>query len=253
MALDDGLKVRGKAIFFTRSRGRSPVAEVWACKARKIEIATRLYPDCCEWEVAAEAWCTNGDSRRSAWSAQPAEQWVGEAFALYGNLTDAPLYYSDFGAYHPRKLITAIIPALARMRDQRGLRVDGLALQLHSSLLPRIPEAFMSRIISAAHTAGLLVSMPENVAWDVLGRAGRQQSGALVERRQAQIFRGYERVAKRHGVTHTSVWFPWAGHAYHWRWLGRQRQPSDCGLWRLDWSPKPSLDLFTPTVTHFTD
>ena len=245
-ARSNGIEVRGKALFFTRGCAKDPAKAQarWDAMAKRVEQITQDF-DCCLWEVAAEAWSTASESRHCEWSMEPAESWVEEAFRLYADCTDALLYYADFGAYHPGKLQHGVIPALSRMKG-RGTRVDGFSLQLASSLFPRIPLDWVRTINQQAQSAGLQVEWPENIAWDVVGRWRKitpQQFGPAVEMRQAQIYRDYQRLATELGIERSSVWFPWAGHSYHWRWdtATRRRQASDCGLWRSDWSPKPAL------------
>lgn len=246
-----GIEVRGKAFFFTRGCAKDPAKAQakWDAMAKRLEQITKDF-DCCLWEVAAEAWSTASESRHCDWSIDQAEVWVEQAFRLYSRLTDAPLYYADFGAYHPGKIQHGVIPALTRMKD-RGARVDGFSLQLASSLFPRIPAAWVCAITQQAQASGLDVEWPENIAWDVVGRWRQitpQQLGPAVEKRQAQIYRDFQRIAVELGIERSSVWFPWQGFAYHWKWNSttRQRQSSDCGLWKEDWSPKPALEVMEP-------
>lgn len=248
-ARSEGIEVRGKALFFTRgaAKSKADAQSAWDRSARRVEQITADF-ECCLWEVAAEAWASCIQSRPCSWSMDHAKVWVRKAFELYGGLTSAPLYYADFSPYHPDKFVRGVIPALAKWRRD-GVPVAGLSLQIASSLYPRAPLSAIEQITKQSQQAGLLVEWPENIAWDVVGRwwpVGHPLAGPHVERRQASIYRDLQSLAERLDVERSSCWFPWAGHAYHWRWdaKNKRRQLSDCGLWREDWSPKPSLEIF---------
>lgn len=250
-ARSNGIEVRGKALFFTRGTAltKELAEQRWYKLAKRLEQITQDF-DCCLWEVAAEAWTNSGESRRCGWSVDSAEVWIEKAFKLYSNCTSSPLYYADFGAYHPNKLKQTVLPALHKIK-LRGTRIDGFSLQLASSLFPRIPLESIESITKKAHSLDFLVEWPENIAWDVVGRQDKITSQLLnfaVEKRQASIYKNYQKLAISLGVERSSVWFPWEGFSYHWKWDSKLkcRQPSNCGLWNTDWSTKPAFYELEP-------
>lgn len=245
-ALDQGMEVRGKAPFFARKiahkHGGIPTdpREAWQLWLRHAENQVQHYPDVVYWEVAAEAWARPGKLRPTDWGSPT--DWVADAFCHMAALTDKPLYYSDYNAKSLEHW-AYILDQLQRYRQQ-GVRIDGIVMQVHTSISPFPVPRTIERTIERALSMGLAVDMAENTCWGYDG-LGHGLPLPLVERVQKQAYARMLWIADKYSLP-TSVWFPWDGEGAYPDSSGQIQQAALAGLWRQDWSAKPALEVVEP-------
>lgn len=82
------------------------------------------------WDVVNEAIADDGSLRKTAWYDAMGEDYIANAFHWADEVTDADLYYNDYGGEAVNEKSDAIYHLLERLLD-RGVPVDGVGLQLH--------------------------------------------------------------------------------------------------------------------------
>ncbi|WP_225332930.1 endo-1,4-beta-xylanase [Halomicrobium urmianum] len=83
------------------------------------------------WDVVNEAVADDGSLRETVWSDALVGDYVADAFRWADEVTDANLYYNDYGCEALTEKADAVYDLLADLLD-RGVPVDGVGLQLHA-------------------------------------------------------------------------------------------------------------------------
>ena len=83
------------------------------------------------WDVVNEAVADDGTMRETVWYDAMGESYLDRAFEWANEVTDADLYYNDYGADAMNDKSDAVYDLLDRLLD-RGVPVDGVGLQLHA-------------------------------------------------------------------------------------------------------------------------
>ncbi|MCC3156667.1 endo-1,4-beta-xylanase [Hymenobacter sp. 15J16-1T3B] len=161
------------------------------------------------WDVVNEAVAEDGTLRPSPWLQHLGPDYVARAFQYARQADpDAKLFYNDYGhEYGPTKR-TAILNLVSSLKA-RGIPIDGIGLQLHTSLTRS--DANLATAITSAAQTGLLVHISElDVAVNPGNQAGLAWSDALAAAQKAkyklivQTFNALP-AAQRFGITTWNV------------------------------------------------
>lgn len=218
------------------------------------------------WDVVNEAISDQGGEflRRGLWQQRVGDDYIAKAFE-YAREADprAELYYNDYGNEHPHKREKTV--RLIRDLKSRGVRVDGIGMQMHLEL-DRVPFDEIERSIVAFGALRVKVMVTE-LDLDVLKRGVRgadttlrenpspDQRGTLaappelLERQAAQYARLFA-LFRRHRVLIDRVTF-WNLHdgkswLNHWPVAGRINHPL---LFDRALRPKPAYYSVIRTAT----
>lgn len=83
------------------------------------------------WDVVNEAVADDGSLRETVWADAMDEEYLDKAFHWAREVTDADLYYNDYGADAINGKSDAIYDLLSDLLD-RGVPIDGVGLQCHA-------------------------------------------------------------------------------------------------------------------------
>lgn len=83
------------------------------------------------WDVVNEAVADDGSMRETVWYDAMGEEYLDRAFQWASEVTDADLYYNDYGADQINEKSDAIYDLVSRLLD-RGVPIDGVGLQMHA-------------------------------------------------------------------------------------------------------------------------
>ncbi|MFC6906620.1 endo-1,4-beta-xylanase [Halalkalicoccus tibetensis] len=83
------------------------------------------------WDVVNEAVADDGTLRETVWADAMGEEYLDKAFRWAREVTDADLYYNDYGADAVNGKSDAIHDLLSDLLD-RGVPIDGVGLQCHA-------------------------------------------------------------------------------------------------------------------------
>lgn len=112
------------------------------------------------WDVVNETYEDNGDLRDSPWTRIIGPDFVAEAFRIAGEELPAnvQLNYNDYSMYMPGRR-DAVVRMIKDLKS-RGIRIDGVGMQGHWSLMdPKLDDAEASIVAFAA--AGVRVAITE--------------------------------------------------------------------------------------------
>ncbi|GAB7018301.1 endo-1,4-beta-xylanase [Halostagnicola bangensis] len=82
------------------------------------------------WDVVNEAVADDGSMRRTVWSDALGEEYLADAFRWADDVSDADLYYNDYGADEINDKSDAIYDLLEGLLED-GVPIDGVGLQMH--------------------------------------------------------------------------------------------------------------------------
>ncbi|WP_226012224.1 endo-1,4-beta-xylanase [Halomicrobium salinisoli] len=94
-------------------------------------VAGRYHGRIDAWDVVNEAVADDGSMRDTVWYDALGEDYLADAFRWADEVSDADLYYNDYGADAINEKSDAIYDLLERLLD-RGAPVDGVGLQMHA-------------------------------------------------------------------------------------------------------------------------
>ncbi|WP_226022253.1 endo-1,4-beta-xylanase [Halomicrobium salinisoli] len=94
-------------------------------------VAGRYYGRIDAWDVVNEAVADDGSLRETVWYDALGADYVADAFRWASEVSDADLYYNDYGIEALTEKADAVYDLLADLLD-RGVPVDGVGLQLHA-------------------------------------------------------------------------------------------------------------------------
>ncbi|WP_121740855.1 endo-1,4-beta-xylanase [Natronorubrum halophilum] len=97
------------------------------------------------WDVVNEAVDDDGSTRRTVWSDAMGEGYIADAFRWADEVTDADLYYNDYGADEVNEKSDAIYDLLERLLE-RDVPIDGVGFQLHALAAHPDPESIAENI-----------------------------------------------------------------------------------------------------------
>lgn len=113
------------------------------------------------WDVVNEGLSDKTDEylRPNKWQQMVGDDYIAQAFAFAHEADpDAELYFNDYGNEYPHKRAKTL--RLIKDLQARGLRVDGVGMQLHLQL-DRIPYEEIDRSLTAFRALGVKVMITE--------------------------------------------------------------------------------------------
>ncbi|MCC5936842.1 MAG: endo-1,4-beta-xylanase [Lunatimonas sp.] len=111
------------------------------------------------WDVLNEALNDDGTFRTSNWYTVTGTDYISMAFKTAARVDpNAELYYNDYNLWKPEKRDAAI--KLCQELQKSGIRVDGIGMQGHYSMVSPDPEQIRASIL-AIHEAGFKVMVTE--------------------------------------------------------------------------------------------
>lgn len=202
------------------------------------------------WDVVNEAViddCKNLALRDNIWRGGIGNSYIQRAFEVAHEANPAAsLFYCDYRIKNRAKW-DFIYQILEDLRA-KGTPIHGVAIQVHSNLIPSIPIAEIRYWIRKFKQAGYLVHLPECVVWAWQQGIGNQW---IRQQHQAAIYRQIIEVAIEEGADMVGFWSPFD--AYPWTWNGKEDEP---GLWDRNFQAKPSAKILellngrcTPSAT----
>ncbi|RJT07793.1 endo-1,4-beta-xylanase [Halococcus sp. IIIV-5B] len=97
------------------------------------------------WDVVNEAVADDGSMRETVWYDAMGEAYLDRAFEWADGVTDADLYYNDYGADGVNEKSDAVYDLITRMLD-RDVPIDGVGLQLHALHDEPDPESIAANV-----------------------------------------------------------------------------------------------------------
>jgi endo-1,4-beta-xylanase len=190
------------------------------------------------WDVVNEAFNEDGTLRKNIWLTNVGEQYVEKAFQFAREADSTVLFfYNDYSLEKNGQKLRAVLAFLDALRA-KGIRVDGIGLQMHVTLQqPRIEEINEAAKIISEH--GYLVHYSE---LDVALNAGespfssRKKKYTKQEQRMKEIVAGYTKLKPemRFGIT---LW----GVSDNDSWLSDESERARPLLLDRDYEMKPAF------------
>ncbi|NGM69809.1 endo-1,4-beta-xylanase [Natronolimnobius sp. AArcel1] len=134
------------------------------------------------WDVVNEAVDDDGSMRRTVWSDGLGEDYIADAFRWADEVTDADLFYNDYGADEINEKSDAIYDLVEGLLED-DVPIDGVGLQLHALGDWPDPESIAENI-QRFQELGLEVHITE---MDVAFHDGEEPENPLEE--QAEYYR----------------------------------------------------------------
>ena len=151
------------------------------------------------WDVVNEAVDDDGTMRETVWYDAMGEEYLDHAFEWAREVTDADLYYNDYGADAVNEKSDAIYDLLERLIG-RGVPVDGVGLQLHALGNQPDPDS-VGENIRRFRELGLDVQITE---MDIAYRADDSPENHLEA--QAEYYRNIVQVCLESGCDTLVTW-----------------------------------------------
>ena len=192
------------------------------------------------WDVVNEAIDDNGNLRNSLWRQHLGARYIDRAFQYaHGADPDALLFYNDYGHEYSTARRTGIL-ALVNGLKSRGIPIDGIGLQMHTS--SNISDANIANALNTAAATGLKVHVAElDISMNPGFAAAAGFTPALAAAQKAKykaLVQAYKALpaAQRYGITTWNV-----ADADTWR-----RGYCNCPEWPLpfddNYAKKPAYD-----------
>lgn len=167
--------------------------------------------------------------------------WIDKCFDTAQQIApNADLFISEY-RLQDRIRMKRVIELIEYCWD-RGYRLDGLSVQLHSNLISLQPTHLgrMAEDLKPLIDRGLKIHCHESVVW--CRGADLHDFGLPAEEHiQARRYQQYKNFAESVGADLFGPWDIWDGGGWKHPKSGRvERQ----GIWREDWSEKPSHRVF---------
>jgi endo-1,4-beta-xylanase len=196
------------------------------------------------WDVVNEAVADDGSMRETVWYDAMGEEYLDNAFQWASEVTDADLFYNDYGADGINEKSDAIYDLLERLLD-RGVPIDGVGLQMHALHEKPDPES-VAENIRRFQDLGLDVEITEmDVAYlpedDPGDEAARQE-------RQAEFYRDIVDVCLETGCDTVVVWGVRDSDSWVPTWFGELTD--DPLLFDDGNDPKPSYDAVKEALAN---
>ncbi|AEH38380.1 endo-1,4-beta-xylanase [Halopiger xanaduensis] len=151
------------------------------------------------WDVVNEAVADDGSLRETVWSDALGEDYLADAFRWADEVTDADLYYNDYGADEVNQKSDAIYDLLEDLLAD-GVPIDGVGLQLHALGDHPDPESIAENI-ERFRDLGLDVQITE---MDVAFHAGEAPADA--DEVQADYYREVVEACRDAGCDTLVTW-----------------------------------------------
>lgn len=183
------------------------------------------------WDVVNEPFEDDGTWSKTIWHETLGERFVEIAFrAARAADPDAQLYLNEIAAEFPGEKSDALF-ALARDLKERGVPIDGVGLQNHTTAARFPTRRLLERTMRRYGRAGLDVEITE---MDVVLPEGATPDAALLARQAEAYAAAAQACAAAENCAGLTVW----GITDRWSWLGADRHPLpfDAGG-----EPKPAL------------
>lgn len=168
-----GMYVRGHALVWHNQK--PDWLQEWTYTDEQLErflrrhihtVAGRYRGEIDAWDVVNEGISSDGTLRETVWSNAIGEDYIDRAFEWAAAVTDADLYYNDYGADTINEKSDAIYDHLEGMLG-RGVPIDGVGFQLHAIGEQPDPDAIAANLRRFSDL-GLDVQLTEmDVAYDV--------------------------------------------------------------------------------------
>lgn len=182
-------------------------------------------------DVVNEAIGDDGPPRTVGWGPLLGEDWIAKAFQLAHNLEpEMELFYCDYRPKATGKWKT--ISQLAKNFCDRNIPIHGLAVQLHSRLVPAISQKSATQLLTPLASLGLKLHLPECGVWI-------PPNGWMADR-QAMIYGGMVGAGLTVGAPQIGFWWPTDWRSKGAIWKDFQGAPALPGLFDRKLEPKPA-------------
>ena len=239
-ALESGCKIRLNCLLWHRDipewvlESALSKAAAWEVVAEHIETVLKHFRGRIHYcDVVNEAIGDSGPARDVGWGPLLGNNWIEEAFRLAHNAApEVELFYCDYRPKAEAKWDT--IQSLLSKALSNGAPIHGLAVQLHSRMVPAVSERQVTSLLSKFLPLPLRIHLPECGVWI-------PPNGWLKDR-QALIYGGMVRAGIKAGVDEIGFWWPTDWRAKGKTWVDFQSKPALPGLYDRALNPKPARD-----------
>ena len=199
------------------------------------------------WDVVNEAFNDDGSMRKNIWFKNIGESYIEKAFryAMEADST-AKLFYNDYSLERNDDKLASVLRYLEQVRA-KGIRVDGIGLQMHVSLAsPSINN--INEAAQRIYKSGYLVHYSEldiSLVADQPLFVSRKKLLAAQKERYKEIVQGYMKLpaAYRFGIT---LW----GVSDNDSWLMDESMRTRPLLFNTHYKIKPAFCGFTEALTQ---
>jgi len=196
------------------------------------------------WDVVNEAVADDGSMRETLWYEAMGEEYLDKAFRWASEVTDADLFYNDYGADGVNEKSDAIYDLLERLLD-RGVPIDGVGLQMHALHEKPDPES-VAENIRRFQDLGLDVEITEmDVAYLPEDDPGDE---AARHELQAEFYRDIVEVCQETGCDTVVVWGVRDSDSWIPTWFGDLTD--DPLLFDAGNDPKPAYDAVKEALAN---
>lgn len=183
-------------------------------------------------DVVNEAISDDGPPRDVGWGPLLGEGWIEKAFRLaHEAAPEVELFYCDYRPKAEGKWKT--IFQMCNDFCDRAVPIHGLAVQLHSRLVPALSQNQASRLLGKFSKLPLKIHLPECGVWI--------PPNGWMQQRQALIYGGFVDAGLEAGAEEIGFWWPTDWRYRNRRWLDFQGNPALPGLFDQALQPKPAL------------
>ena len=152
-----------------------------------------------EWDVVNEAVLDDGSLRETVWYDAIGEEYLDAAFSWADEVSDADLYYNDYGAEEVNDKSDGIYRLIGRLLD-RDVPVDGIGFQMHA--LHSTPDlASVAENVRRFQKLGLEVAFTEvDVAYQAAQKPDDHRAA------QAEFYADLTALCVREGIDTMVTW-----------------------------------------------
>lgn len=227
--------IRGHTLFHETNRR----SKTWQETVNWAADLSAAIPNSYAWNVFHECYGAHRNPTKW-WRRGQFWEWVREAFKTAQRIAPQSEYYISEYAPRDYKRWQWVIDFCRRCREE-NLPLAGVSVQLHSNLISRQTYSFAATrelLVQAKKELNLAIDIHETAVFDGLAEdfPHRPPMGELI---QAHRYAAYRRFAEAVESNNLGLWHAWD--AEPWEFRGKTRLT---GIWRADWSKKPSFNSF---------
>lgn len=255
-AQENGIKVRGHTLVwyqmipdwlknkeFNKHLNKEDYQQI--LKNHIFNVVGRYKDKIIEWDVVNEAFNEDGTLRDNIWLRQIGPEYIELAF-IWAHQADpnAKLIYNDFNIEEDNVKTRKVIEYLGNLK-QKGIPIDGVGIQMHTSIYKNYNNKELSNIINNFRDIGLSVHITE---MDVSLKGKNLEEEERLEK-QADIFKNIFNTCVTSGNCHTFV--TW-GIMDKQSWLVSTQSSDDKPLlFDNNYNPKPSYNAIKDVLESY--